>query len=312
MERTRSCRAGGRRSRSRLRALALAAALGAPALAVAAPPVLLQIEGELPFRREDLLDLLRLRLPVATSGAGLVRAVVRGERDQVAISVGGRARTARMARDAGLAGARLVTLLLLDLVSEDLPLDRTAAPPTIAAGASSSAPAPAPSGWAPRFAVGVAGMWTPLVHDDELSGAEPQLELGLRLHRRLLGFLQLGYSWSATNGPTLLKRMHQLPLRLGLGLHTRYLEVRGGLVVRPYWVTTRAADPPENPVGAEVGGTLQLKLRLPIGRGLLAYALVGADFLGKRDYWTDYSDNEFHTNWVVPTAGLGVAYEWGR
>jgi len=277
-------------------------------------------EGELPFRRADLIQLLRTRLQRGQSARAVVR---RGAGDRVVITVGDRSREADITRELDeLDGARLVALLLLDLVEQDGP----PVPPSHAVVHARPAHGPGQAE-APRFIFSVAPRVSFRMPVDALA-LEPMIDLQLRIHRWLWSWLEVGYSWSS-HSDRYDHAFHTVPIRTGVGVQYRWFELRGGLALRPYWLG-RARTMSEEIAydvdghGVQVGGTAALRLSIPFGRWIVVHATAGVDLFGRREIfaiWRQYCVDAFvcsdetvevlQTSHVVPWVGLGVGFAVG-
>jgi len=288
------------------------------AAAAPSPGLELRIEGALPFQRQDLIDLVRLRLP---SQSGGLRAVVRAQGNRVRIQVGEKSRETVVAPDAGLAGARLVALLLVDMAAEEQMAG------TVRSSTRVEAKAPVPPSGPPRFWLALNADYTSLTHGEVKGSVEASAELDVRLHRLLLGFLQVGYCWTQPENMVgavdrLETEFQEIPIRLGLGLRWKWLELRAAALVRihfawaHYWDWSDGGNGSStvNDIGARPGGSLGLTLHLPLGRRVSLRVNGGVDLLATTDeYYSGYAYAPvLATNWVVPWVGLGLAYGWGE
>src|SRR5262245_6447455 len=113
---------GGRRRPSR--GVSLTAAIlfvSGPAVAVASPAV--ELTGDAPFDRDQLVAALAVRMPARDVTVHVMQTA-----DGVIVAVGGNARVVALDGQRGEAAARLVALAASDLVLDDLAIAPTAAP----------------------------------------------------------------------------------------------------------------------------------------------------------------------------------------
>jgi hypothetical protein len=281
----------------------LAGVLGIPSPGWSSPrPLELVVVGELPFSRRDLVELVRLRLPVAASGERTRAVVRRLGQDTVEIRVEDRARAVRIEPGAGRDGARLVSLLLLDLVTDVAGHERS----TTVVASRGARHAPGSPG-EPTLELGLSTAATFMVRDEEV-GVEPVIELQLHLARSFWAWLEAGYSWTPElNGlypDYWVTEMHQVVARVGLAYRLAWLSFHGGAVLRPYWIQ----------------GSTEYASFLGGGRGLVLFATAGVDLLFNRDThealydagYGAYTTELMHTNWAVPWVGLGIGYRGRR
>jgi len=303
--------------------LLIITAMVLPCLAHGTPAVELEIQGDLPFARQELLELVRLRLPVAPAGASrkghATRAVVRaGTGDRVSIQVGSRRREASLTDLDRLAGARLVALLLLDLVSGDAPR-----PPSVVARPRVEPVRRGP----PRFLFGISPRFSFRVPEDGYA-VEPMVELEVRVYRWLWAWLEAGYSWN-THSDMYDHPYDSIPIRTGLALRLSWFELRGGLAIRPYWLGGARSWYSEQPLydvedrGVQVGGTIGLRVNVPIGRWLVVHGMAGVDLFPQREVYSvweycsdpascgSYEVPVMSTSHVVPWVGLGIGFQVG-
>lgn len=297
--------------------------LTGPVQGKALPAVRLQVEGKLPFSEQDLVDLVRLRLPLARDG---VRAVVRTSgQDRVVIQVGRSQREARIDEQSALDSARLVALLLLDLVADQQAPGPPRPPPSPSTVARPASP---PRSTLPRVRLNLSTLASFVNSSAAVAGVEPVLGLDVRLLGTWMwATLEAGYLWAPSRrvyAPQYASwdvSFTAVPVRSGLALRLGWFELRGGAVVEPFWIGGPVEDR-----GVRVGGTVALRGSLALGRWLALHFTAGVDLFPSRDSysvwigddcggWTGmtcgYEEQVITTSWAVPWVGLGLAFQGG-
>jgi hypothetical protein len=249
-------------------ALGIALLTGAASAAAApAQPIYLSVSerAELPFTREELLEAVSIRAPVAamvdpTAFIVAVEATPEG----VQVRSASRAETLSVEGRVGKEAARVVALVVVDLWRE--PVNAPAAPttPAIVAPASSEG----------RLSIAVTAG-----NQLQLTNAWPDWELGAsatvrRLRGRWLAAFQTGYSRATSTDDPVVRNtfappvvLHTVPVRLGLGRPWRYGTWAAGPLVRVYFArgSDSGPDTATSENGALPGAFAAASTRLGIG-----------------------------------------------
>jgi hypothetical protein len=288
-------------------ALAASLALAGPAAAAgatapgSAPPVFLDVRLEgaaLSFSAAELAAAVGLRLTLAPAAAvGATPVVVTSPSPgQVAIASGWRRRAIDVAGAPAAEAARLVALMIVDLVRPEVALPAPASipgpPPAVPAPAAADTPPPAaasavvaarraplPSPAAPRLpprltlaaAMGIATGTT-----DAGASASPTVEARLALGSRAR--LVLAAAFDRAEALVRDGQMQStlavttLPVRLGVGARLGFVELRAGGLVRTYLASGLASR------GGAVGGMFAaVAVELPLGSALVPFGVLGVD-----------------------------------
>ena len=219
-----------------------------------------------PFDADALASALRVRLP---DGAPLAVTVQAAGDDHVRVAIGDTTRDLDLGGRAGPDAARLVALEIVDLALDDLaqlPPPERHAPVRFSADLMSSA-----SAW-----VGV------------IAGGSLDLSLG---RGNIRGALELAL------GERVIGDLHvtAVPVRATVGWRSGGLELRGGVVVAPVFVSDGAGDQTVMP-GATVSA------RLHAGRFVLA---AGADGFATQTTYQLHTMTVV-TPWVAPWVAIGM------
>jgi len=284
------------------------------------PQLDLRIEGDLPFRADQLTDALRLRLHDRELAPTVT---VIGDGDVVRVRMAGKERVVALEGTSGLAAARRVALAVVDLAELE------ATPPQLApvpARAPAAAPAPARtdaeaaasaetpslrvtgSVRAPRPPRLALAMY-PAVQVDAHGGAVPgaALEASLALGGAWCATVQVGWQAGpdATAGGERVA-MTELPVRAGVGQRRGALAWRATAIALPYRVSGGRGH-----TGMELGAGASLALFVPVGAVTLVVA-AGADGFAGRTRFQIHGEDAVATPRLAGWIGAGVAWEWRR
>jgi hypothetical protein len=275
-----------------------AAAAGATAPGSASPVFLdIRLEGAaLSFSAAELAAAVGLRLTLTSDAAvGATPVVVTSPSPgQVAIASGWRRREIDVADAPAAEAARLVALMIVDLVRPEVALPppasvpapppkvasptAAATPPSAAASAAvaaRAAPSRSDARLPPRLtlaaAMGIAARTT-----DAGASASPTVEVRLALGSRARLVLAAAFD----HAEALVREgdmqstlaVTTLPVRLGVGARLGFVEVRAGGLVRTYLASGLASR------GGAVGGMFAaVAVELPLGSTLVPFGVVGVD-----------------------------------
>lgn len=234
--------------------------------------IAVDVTSPVPFDARELASAIRVRLPAEGAPVELhVSAIAEGVR------VEARAGTRDIALDGmtGAPAARLVALAAADLLVDDL-------------GVSAASPPPSTR----TVEVGLAGAvarW-----DGMLGGVA--LDVAVRRGRALVA-AELGGGAVTSHG----LHLYSGVLRLGGGIRTGALELRGGLTVAPVIATDGAGDR-----ALLLGAGASARLHLPLGAGISAVIIAGLDAFATRTHYAVAGMPVTATPWFSPWAGLGV------
>jgi hypothetical protein len=262
-------------------------------------PVSVTCQGVLPFSTAELIEAIRLRLPLMqiNQDDGLPAVRVQGKQaGRVAISVGPTSRVISLKDLSGADAARVVALLALDLISNNLQRE---AGPRAQSAVNDSKPAKAADtifiGVSPRLAVGVSE-WSP--------SFEPTLDLSLKISRRFSAFVEAGFTWVGVGEGPLAVSLVEIPARVGAAFRYRWFEARAGLTLRPYFLSGGDDDQ-----GVLVGGGGSLRILRKLTAWLTGYLAAGVDLIAVRKDFQIKGETALSTSWVVPWLGLGAGWE---
>ena len=234
-----------------------------------------------PFTAGDLTDALRVR--VAASGRP-VRVDVTAVDGGVMVTGPRGSRTIELDGRVGGDAARLVALVAVDLVAEEI---EPAPAPAPMVDVQRRAPAPAPTP-VTIGVLGTAAMWS-----STLAGAS--IDLALQ-HGSFVGALELG-GGKLTGG--------ELDLvggivRLGGGVRVSHFELRAGATLAPIFVATGTGDQT-----VLAGGGASLRLRVPIASGVHLVFAGGADAFATRTVYHEHGMT-ISTPWLMPWLAAGI------
>jgi hypothetical protein len=269
-----------------LRVILSIAVWSAPAWADRA--IAVDVDGPAPFASDQLAQALRVRLGdgapvrvrvVATDGGVIVSA--RGGSQVVAL--GGRE---------GADAARLVALVAVDLVEDDLavapePLQPIAPPSSIAARVVPLAPrVPDP------VTIGISGaaaQWSGLLAGASIDVAVPR--------GRWIVTAEVGGGELIAGGLDL----RAATIRAGGGVRTGWIDLRAGLTLAPVEVTSGFGD-----ATVLAGAGASARLRVPVADGLRVVIAAGADAYATRTEYTMNGMPFTATPWLAPWLAAGV------
>jgi hypothetical protein len=240
--------------------------------------VLAEVAPAAPFDAAQLVAAIRLRLPA--DGAA-IRVRISAISGGVQIEARGNARDVALGGRTGLAAARLVALVLDDLLLDDL-----ATLPAGLAVAEHGEPAHA------RPSIGVLGSAAGWQYPLGGLGVDVALPSG----RWLLA--------AEASGGTLIDAPLQLAaavIRLSGGLRVGPLELRGGATLVPVLVADGAQDQT-----VLVGGGASVRLRVPIARTTRAVLAGGIDAFATRTTYLRDSMAVLVTPRIAPWIAFGV------
>jgi len=275
------------------------------ALAAEFEPSLVTCRGALPFDQSQLLQAIRLRIPLMRIQPPERMASVEVqalESHQAAITVGASKRVLSLKGLSSVEAARVIALLALDLMISQQRAPKISGLQDTTEQPAKAAKSPPGSdfffvGLSPRISVGV--------EEWDLT-FEPTLDLSLKVSRYFGIFLEGGFTWAEAGDGDRHITLYEIPIRAGAAFRYSFLEVRGGLALRPYFVEGAGEDS-----GALVGGGLGIHLQRSLTARLKGYVAAGVDFFSLRKDFQVGNKTVLTTSWAIPWLGIGVGWQGG-
>jgi hypothetical protein len=269
-------------------------ALSVLVLAMAVPAqgrelrVRLEQVSALPFREEELVAALALRLP-EIPGPFTVTVVPAGL-NRVAVEAGGRRLEIETGDQTGREAARLVAVLVVDVVAKG---------PGAGQGAGARRPGRLSAFVAPGvgFAISDAG-----------ATFAPVAGAGWRLGGRTRALLSIGYARSRVEdgAGTEVISLDAFPVRAGLGVRVGPIEVQGGGLVQGFRVSGRASR-----TGMRPGGWLAASWTMPGGGWARPFLAAGTDLLAEGLELRAAGRPLLSAGHLAPWAAAGLAFGAG-
>jgi len=274
----------------------LSATLASSAFAKDPPAISVTCKGELPFAEADLLEAMRLRLPLMRLGqpAGKLPPVTVSAiaPDQASVAVGRSSRRISLEGLEGADAARIVALLSLDMISNPQNVSISLQAPDGEPRREKSATVFVEV--STRIGLGVS----------ESPTFEPTLDLSIKVSRNFLVFVEGGVTWAAAGEGADELRLTEIPIRAGAGIRFDWFEVRAGIALRPYFVSGVGEDE-----GVLVGGALELRLRRDLTPWLTGHVVAGVDVFPLRKAFDVGGNAALTTSWATPWIGLGAGWQ---
>ncbi len=260
-----------------------------------------------PFSAAELVSAVRLRMPVAASPTdGAAQVVVSASaRGLVVIERGDRRREVDVgAAGSAAAAARLVALMIVDLVRPDLslpPAGRRAEAVPVAATAAPPTPARLSGAIIVALSTGIT---------DAGAAAQPMLEARLAVGPRWRSVLL-----AALDGAEVVVRgaggdstlgLVTLPLRPGIGLGLGAIELRAGGLVRPYLASGAAVG--EGTSGVLWGLWAAVAFEAPVRGALVPVGVVGLDLSPQTLVFQLDGQTVLATQKLAPWLGVGLRW----
>jgi len=254
-----------------LRILIAAAIASVSAPAQAERTVRVELVGGAPFAASELVAALRLRLPQAGHA---VDVHVLAESDAVSVEVDGTTREVALAGRAGGDAARLVALAVVDLALDDLavaPIEPEHSRPITVA------------------LLGSATAWSGL-----LAGATAELAY---VRGNALGVIEVGADRYVTSD----LHITEGRIRIAAGTRFGWVDVRGGLVLAPLFVSDGTGDQT-----LLVGAGASVRVRVPITAGVRFVVAAGVDAFATRTTYVREGMTPITTPWLAQTLSAGM------
>lgn len=272
------------------------------ALAAEVGPASVICRGPLPFDQAQLLQAIKLRVPlmrIQHQQAMPAVEVQAREPNRATITVGPSRRVISLRGLSSEEAARVIALLALDLM-----ISQQQAPTISGQHQKPEKPSKSPSGsdvffigLSPRLSLGVEE-WDP--------SFEPCLDLSLRISRYFGIFLEGGFTWAEAGDGDRHITLYEIPIRAGAAFRYSFLEVRAGLALRPYFVEGAGEDS-----GAFVGGGLGVHFQRSLTARLKGYVAAGVDFFSLRKDFQVGNKTVLSTSWAIPWLGIGAGWQGG-
>jgi hypothetical protein len=254
--------------------------------------------GPLPFSQEEVQRALLARWHLL-GDVSVVR--VRAEGGRTLVQVGAVEREVNLEGLGGEEAARVVAVMALDLAQAGTPLAVSSSPASVSTSAD---PAPTPSSKRRHpFRAGLL-LLGPFDQSGLLAHLEPTLDAGWELVPGFGAFVTAGYRQASAAGVSSSLVLRELPLRAGLALRTRWLELRAGGIVQPRFV-----DGPRSYRTTSWGAAVSLVARLALTSKLALMLAGGLDLFHARMIFAVDNDASLTTPWLAPWVGAGIALE---
>lgn len=256
-------------------------------------------EGPLPFSESELRQALLVRWQ-HLGDVSVVR--VRAEDGRALIQVGATERKVDLDGRVGEEAARVVAVMALDLAQAETPLVVPAPPEVVVAARAEHEITPPPR---LHQLVRTGGLVLgPFDQSGLVAHLEPTIDVGWEVVPGLGAFVTAGYrqATSADVGRALVLR--ELPVRAGIALRRRWLELRAGGVAR-----SRFVEGPRSHRATAWGGAVALAARLALTSNVLLVVTGGLDLFPTRLVFAVDDRTSLTTPWVSPWLGAGLAWE---
>ena len=255
--------------------------------------------GPLPFSREELRDALLPRWHLL-GGISVVRVTAEGGRTLV--QVGPVEGEVDLKGRGGEEAARIVAVVALDLAQAGTPL-LVPTPPEASVSVSAS-PVPSPS--IERRHTLRAGflLLSPFDQSGLLAHLEPTVDVGGELVPGFGAFVTAGYRQASATAAASSLVLRELPLRAGVALRRRWLELRAAGILRPRFV-----EGPHSYREVSLGAAVSLVARWALTSKLALVLAGGVDLFRTRTVFSVNDDPSLTTAWVSPWVGAGIAWE---
>jgi hypothetical protein len=258
--------------------------------------------GPLPFSKDELREALLARWHLL-GGVAVVRVSAQGGRTLV--QVGPVEGEVNLDGRRGEEAARIVAVMALDLAQAGIPLAISMSPE--ASDSASASPGPTPAIAHPhRFRAGVL-LLSPFDQPGPVAHLEPTLEAGWQVLPGLGAYMTAGYRQaSSTDGSSSLV-LRELPVRVGVALRRRWLELRTGGIARPRFV-----EGPRSFRDVSWGVAFSLAAHVALASNMAFVLAGGVDLFRTRLAFSVNDDAALTTSWLSPWIGAGIAWETAR
>ena len=254
--------------------------------------------GPLPFSWEELRDALLPRWHLL-GGVSVVRVTAGGaEGGRTLVQVGPVEGEVDLEGRGGEEAARIVAVVALDLAQAGTPL-LVSTPPEASVSVSAS-PVPAPSIKHQHTLRAGLLLLSPFDQSGLLAHLEPTVDVGGEFVPGFGAFVTAGYRQAATSSLVL----RELPLRAGVALRRRWLELRAAGILRPRFV-----EGPHSYRDVSLGAAVSIVARLALTSKLALMLAGGVDLFRTRTVFAVNNDPSLTTAWLSPWVGAGIAWE---
>jgi hypothetical protein len=279
--------------------LFLGVLLAQPAASSAAQEREIVCTGPLPFSREELREALLPRWHLL-GGVSVVRVTAAGGRTFV--QVGPVEGQVDLEGRGGEEAARVVAVMALDLAQAGTPFSVSTAPETSVSASVGTAPAPSIK----RQHALRAGflLLSPFDQSGLVAHLEPTLDVGWEFLPGLGAFVTAGYRQASAIDVSSSLVLRELPLRAGVALRRRWLELRAGGIVRPRFV-----EGPHSYQDLSWGAAVSVVARLALTSKVALVLAGGVDLFRTRTVFAVNNDPALTTPWLGPWVGAGIAWE---
>lgn len=255
--------------------------------------------GPLPFSREELQEALLPRWHLL-GGVSVVRVTAEGGRTLV--QVGPVEGQVDLEGRGGEEAARIVAVMALDLAQAGTPLSVSATPEASVSASVSPAPAP-PIKRQHTLRAGFL-LLSPFDQSGLVAHLEPTVDVGGEFVPGFGAFVTAGYRQAGSTDSTGSLVLRELPLRAGVALRRRWLELRAAGVLRPRFV-----EGPPSYRDASWGAAVSVVARLALTSKLALVLAGGVDLFRTRTVFAVNNHPALTTAWLNPWVGAGIAWE---
>jgi hypothetical protein len=253
--------------------------------------------GPLPFSQGELEEALLARWHLL-GDVSVVR--VKAEGGRTLVQVGAVEREVNLEGLAGEEAARIVAVMALDLAQAGAPLAVSSSPPPASTAAG---PGPTPSSQRRHALRAGLLLLGPFDQSGVVAHLEPTLDAGWEFVPGFGAFMTAGYRQASAAGVSGSLVLRELPLRAGLALRRRWLELRAGGIAQPRFV-----DGPRAYRTTSWGAAVSIVARLALTSRLALMLAGGVDLFRTRIFAMN-EDATLRTSWVAPWVGAGIALE---
>jgi hypothetical protein len=254
--------------------------------------------GPLPFAQGELQEALLARWHLL-GDVSVVR--VKAEGGRTLVQVGAVEREVNLEGLAGEEAARIVAVMALDLAQAGAPLAVSSSAPSASTAAGRPGPTP-PSTRRHALRAGLL-LLGPFDQSGLVAHLEPTLDAGWEFVPGFGAFMTAGYRQASASGVSSALTLRELPLRAGLTLRRRWLELRAGGIAQPRFV-----DGPRAYRTTSWGAAVSIVARLALTSRLALMLAGGVDLFHTRIFAMN-DDATLRTSWVAPWVGAGIALE---
>jgi hypothetical protein len=279
-------------------------AWAAPPERQAAPPERQIIcTGPLPFSCEEVQEALLARWHLL-GGVSVVR--VRAEGERTWVQVGRVEREVNLEGRRGEEAARIVAVIALDLAQAGTPFAVSPPPPSssevsVSAAANREAPSSIARGSALRAGL---LLLSPFDQSGLVARLEPTLEAGWEVVHGFGPFVTAGYRQARSADASSSLVLREVPLRAGVALRKRWLELRAGGIARPRFV-----EGPRSYRTISWGAAFSVAARFALTSHIALVVAAGVDLFRTRMVFAVNDGATLTTPWLVPWGGAGIVWE---